>query len=104
METIKYYAHSSATLAYRDEGQGTPVLFVHAFPLGGAMWEPQVSALSAAHRLIVPDLRGFGASSLGATPTSLDQYADDLAALLDDLDLKQVTLGFDVFIYNDVPV
>jgi 3-oxoadipate enol-lactonase len=93
MATTNYYTHDSATLTYQDEGEGPPVLLVHAFPLGGAMWEPQIGALAGANRLIAPDLRGFGSSSLGTTPTSLDQYADDLAGLLDELDLRQVTLG-----------
>ncbi len=52
-------------LAYRDEGDGSPLLLIHAFPLSGAMWQPQISALSEHYRIIAPDLRGFGASTLG---------------------------------------
>jgi pimeloyl-ACP methyl ester carboxylesterase len=74
-------------LAYRDEGTGRPLLLMHAFPLSGAMWDRQVAALARSYRLIVPDLRGLGASQIVPGTSSLDQYADDLAGLLDQLGL-----------------
>ena len=80
-------------LAYRDEGRGRPLLLVHAFPLSGAMWEHQIAALSGTYRVIVPDLRGFGASPAVPGTNSLDQYADDLAGLLDQLGLEHVSVG-----------
>ncbi|NOK57825.1 MAG: alpha/beta fold hydrolase [Chloroflexi bacterium AL-W] len=80
-------------LAYRDEGQGTPLVLIHAFPLSHAMWEPQIADLSSNLRLIVPDLRGFGASELGEIPTSMEQYADDIGALLDSLGIARVALA-----------
>jgi 3-oxoadipate enol-lactonase len=82
-------------LAYRDEGAGRPLLLIHAFPLSGAMWNPQLAALSPSYRVIVPDLRGFGASQIVPGGASLDQYADDLAGLLDQLGLRSepVALG-----------
>ncbi len=79
-------------MAYSDVGSGSPVLFLHAFPLSGAMWQSQVEALRGSHHLIVPDLRGFGATDAPPGPYSMDQQADDLAALLDHLGLEQVTL------------
>ncbi|HEU4325912.1 MAG TPA: alpha/beta fold hydrolase [Roseiflexaceae bacterium] len=78
---------------YREAGEGTPLLLVHAFPLGSAMWEPQLGALSGLGRVIAPDLRGFGETPLGETPAALEQYADDLAALLDELGVAQTALG-----------
>jgi pimeloyl-ACP methyl ester carboxylesterase len=81
------------TLHYTDQGQGTPVLLAHAFPLAGRMWQHQIDALAGDYRLIVPDLRGFGASDAPAGPYRMEQYADDLAALLDALSLPQVVLG-----------
>jgi 3-oxoadipate enol-lactonase len=80
-------------MGYRDEGDGVPLVLVHGFPLSGAMWQPQISALSARYRVIAPDLRGFGASTFGEGVDSLDQYADDLLALLDHLDVRQVALA-----------
>jgi pimeloyl-ACP methyl ester carboxylesterase len=81
------------TISYRDEGTGKPLLLVHAFPLSSAMWERQVAALSPRNRVIAPDLRGFGASASGSGAASLDQHADDLAALLDHLKLDRVTVA-----------
>jgi 3-oxoadipate enol-lactonase len=80
-------------LAYRDEGRGRPLLLIHAFPLSGAMWERQIEALSGAYRLIIPDLRGFGASPSVPGTASLDQYADDLAGLLDQLGLEHISVA-----------
>jgi 3-oxoadipate enol-lactonase len=71
-------------LSYDDIGSGPPIVFVHAFPLDRSMWAPQVGALVPQGRCIAPDLRGFGAST-AAPPYSMDQYADDVAALLDTL-------------------
>ncbi|HEU4564081.1 MAG TPA: alpha/beta fold hydrolase [Gemmatimonadaceae bacterium] len=81
-------AIDSIHLAYDDQGTGPPVLFVHAFPLDRRMWAAQLNALGAAYRCIVPDLRGFGQSDV-AGPFSMERYADDLAALLDALWVRQ---------------
>jgi pimeloyl-ACP methyl ester carboxylesterase len=74
-------------LAYIDRGAGQPVVLLHGFPLDHTMWSAQIDALSARYRVIAPDLRGFGQSSLGnadpARGITMEQYADDLAALLD---------------------
>src|SRR5919201_3945582 len=72
-------------LAYSDSGDGSPVvLLVHAFPLNRSIWDPQLGPLRARARVIAPDLRGFGASEGGPPgPLTMEQHADDLAALLD---------------------
>src|ERR671928_1262678 len=78
-------------LGYSDTGAGEPVvLLVHGFPLNRSMWDPQLGTLRAAGaRVIAPDLRGFGASEAGPPgPLSMDQHADDLAALLDQLEVQ----------------
>jgi pimeloyl-ACP methyl ester carboxylesterase len=74
-----------------DAGKGEAVLFIHAFPLDGRMWEPQ-SDLARDVRVVIPDLRGFGASVSGSFPQSLDEHADDLARLLDRLQIAKATL------------
>jgi 3-oxoadipate enol-lactonase len=79
--------------AYRDEGAGQPILFIHAFPLHSAIWEHQIAAFSPHHRVIAPDLRGLGASARGSGAASLDQHADDLAALLDHLAIENATVA-----------
>jgi pimeloyl-ACP methyl ester carboxylesterase len=59
------------------------VLFVHGFPLGAWQWEAQAAALAPRFCVLAPDLRGFGSAALGERPPrSIDDYADDLAALL----------------------
>jgi len=79
-------------MAYSDTGEGSPaVLLVHGFPLNRSMWDPQIGRLRAAGwRVIAPDLRGFGASDAGPPgPLTMDQHADDLAALLDALGVPE---------------
>ena len=78
-------------IGYDDIGAGTPVLFAHAFPLNRTMWAPQVSALVERCRCVAADLRGFGDSSV-MPPYSMEQYADDLAHLLDQLHIERVVL------------
>lgn len=72
------------TVSYDDIGSGPPILFLHAFPLDRSMWAPQLGALVRQGRCIAADHRGFGGST-PAPPYSMDQYADDAAALLDAL-------------------
>lgn len=79
-------------LAYTDQGHGMPVVLLHAFPQNRAMWEPQVEALSKTHRIIAPDFRGFGESDAPLWHYTLDQFADDVAGLLDHLAVRQAVL------------
>lgn len=82
-------------LAYSDTGAGSPVaLLVHGFPLNRSMWDPQIGSLRAAGlRVIAPDLRGFGASEAGPPgPLTMEQHADDLAALLSALGVVEPVL------------
>ncbi len=80
-------------LAYREVGSGRPLVLLHAFPLSSAMWLAQREGLSQTCRVITPDQRGFGGSPLGDDSPSLDVAADDVAELLDRLDLDRVVLG-----------
>lgn len=79
-------------LAHGDVGRGLPVVLLHAFPLNRSMWEPQIAALFGECRCIVPDLRGFGDSPQGG-PYTMDRYADDVAALLDALQIEQAVVA-----------
>jgi pimeloyl-ACP methyl ester carboxylesterase len=80
-------------LAYREAGSGQALVLLHAFPLSSAMWLAQREGLAAGCRVITPDQRGFGGSPLGTDAPSLDAAADDVAELLDRLDLPQVVLA-----------
>ena len=84
---MKKVAANGITLAVHDEGNGPPILFVHGFPLSHSMWRYQLEAFSADHRVIAPDLRGFGDSDVTEGTVTMDQHADDLAALLDELSI-----------------
>jgi 3-oxoadipate enol-lactonase len=77
---------------YRDEGYGTPVIFIHAFPLNQTMWDEQLAALKNHCRAITLDLRGFGNSDVPAGPYSMDQMASDVRALMSALDIDRATL------------
>ena len=79
-------------LAHADIGRGLPVVLLHAFPLNRTMWEPQIAALFGECRCIVPDLRGFG-NSPKSGPYSMDRHADDVATLLDALQIEQAVIG-----------
>lgn len=83
----------SLEISYDDIGAGgdVPLLFTHAFPLNRTMWAPQVGALVERCRCVAADLRGFGNSSV-RPPYSMEQYADDLAHLLDQLHIDKVVL------------
>jgi pimeloyl-ACP methyl ester carboxylesterase len=72
-------------LAVVERGAGMPLLLVHGFPLDHSMWNAQIDALSRQWRVIAPDLRGFGASQVSPGTVTMEQMADDLAALLDAL-------------------
>jgi len=75
-------------LAHEEAGSGRPVILLHAFPLSRAMFADQVAGLADQARVIAPDLRGFGESQPGADEPSLDLMADDVAGLLDRLEVE----------------
>jgi len=72
-------------VAYTDEGKGIPLLFVHGFPFARGIWSRQVAAFKANHRVLAPDLRGFGESQGTPGKVAMRTYADDLYALLQGL-------------------
>ena len=78
-------------LAYDEAGSGTPLLLVHGWPLDRTMWEGQLGGLGTYARVLAPDLRGFGDSSV-RPPYTVDQYADDLVAFLDALGLARAVV------------
>lgn len=76
-----------------ETGRGRPVVLLHAFPLNASMWMPQREAIGTTHRVITPDQRGFGGTHLGHDEPSLDEVADDIAAMLDGRKIDRVVLG-----------
>ena len=86
---MKTQTVNAVELAFVDQGAGSPVVLLHGFPLDHRMWNAQIDALSERHRVIAPDLRGFGRSGVTDGPVSMEQFADDLAALLDALEVSE---------------
>jgi non-heme chloroperoxidase len=75
---------------YKDWGSGQPVVFSHGWPLSGDAWEDQMMFLgSRGYRCIAHDRRGHGRSSQPWSGNEMDTFADDLAALVETLDLKK---------------
>lgn len=72
-----------------DEGRGNPLVFLHGFPLSHAMWDGQRRAFRRTQRVLIPDLRGFGRSVSSDDVVSMDQFADDIAALLTAVGVTQ---------------
>lgn len=83
-------------LYYKDWGAGQPIVFSHGWPLNSDSWESQMFHLANnGFRVIAHDRRGHGRSSQPWTGNDMDHYADDLAQLIEALDLKNAILvGF----------
>jgi pimeloyl-ACP methyl ester carboxylesterase len=91
MSTI---SRSGITIGYDDEGSGAPLVLIHGHPFDRSMWRPQVEQFSAAGwRVIVPDLRGYGETTVVPGITTLDVFARDIAGLLDSLGVGSCVLG-----------
>jgi pimeloyl-ACP methyl ester carboxylesterase len=87
---------TSIDLYYEDHGSGKPVVLIHGYPLNGASWERQTTALLAAgYRVITYDRRGFGKSSQPTTGYDYDTFAEDLRNVVTKLELRDFALvGF----------
>jgi len=91
---VSYFSAPDGTeLFYRDYGIGSPVVFVHSMLMSSDMWQHQMLHLvEHGHRAVAYDRRGHGRSDDPGTGYEFDTLADDLAALLDRLELTGVTL------------
>ena len=96
----RQYLHlDSRTLAYFDSAPAKPhsnvLVLIHAFPLGAAMWEGQLKTTPAGWRVIAPDLRGFGGSTLAHPDDEplMEDYARDVADLLRELHVSSAVIG-----------
>ncbi len=89
-------ASDGAQIFYKDWGDGPPVLFSHGWPLNADSWEAQMLHLaSSGFRCVAHDRRGHGRSSQTWHGNEMNTYADDLAAVIDALDLRDAILvGF----------
>ncbi|MFL6333305.1 MAG: alpha/beta fold hydrolase [Pyrinomonadaceae bacterium] len=81
------------TNCYDDSGgSGAALVLLHGFPFDRSMWRGQAEALGGEFRVVAPDLRGSGETPLGDTLT-IEGMAEDVAALLDELNLGRVVVG-----------
>jgi len=75
-------------LAFADQGPGPVVVLLHGFPLSRAMWQEQLSGIGSTYRVIAPDLRGHGESPVPEGVYTMDAMADDVAELLETLEIS----------------
>jgi 3-oxoadipate enol-lactonase len=77
---------------YEDRGQGLPVVFLHGYPLSGAIWQPVFELLDGSYRLIAPDLRGHGSTQAPPGVYSMELIASDVTALMDILGIEKAVM------------
>ena len=99
IDDMKNFTINDTSLAVNDIGQGFPVLFIHGFPFDHTIWNRTFDTLGHLPyrnlRMIAPDLRGFGSSPLSneTDATTMEQFADDLHALLQKAEVtKKIVL------------
>jgi len=91
MNTIN--SKDDTQIYYKDWGQGPVVTFSHGWPLNADVWDVQMLFLAQhGFRVVAHDRRGHGRSEQASTGNDMNGYADDLAALIETLDLRNVTL------------
>lgn len=83
-----------ARLPYTDVGSGIPLVLVHGHPFDRSMWQPQLDYFGdRGFRVIAPDLRGYGEATVAGRPIAFGEFAHDIAALLQALELERAVLG-----------
>jgi 3-oxoadipate enol-lactonase len=83
---------NGVTLAYRDEGTGSPLVLIHGFCGSSAYWHKVMSELAKQYRVIAPDLRGHGGSAVPDETYTMERMADDLAQLLEELAIPRAAM------------
>jgi pimeloyl-ACP methyl ester carboxylesterase len=80
-------------LAYERRGKGTPLVLLHGYPLDHHLWDAVAPLLEGSFDLILPDLRGFGESSTVDSFYAMEDFAADIAGLLDELDIQKTAIA-----------
>jgi 3-oxoadipate enol-lactonase len=79
-------------LAYERRGRGAPLVLLHGFPLDHHLWDEVAPLLEDTFDIILPDLRGFGNSTMLDVPQGIDDYATDIASLLGHLNIQKAAI------------
>ena len=90
MEKVKV---NGIKIAYVRKGTGKPLVLVHGYPLDHTIWNEVVPFLESDFDIILPDLRGFGASYLVEGQYKITDMAADIAGLLDQLDIEKAVIA-----------
>ncbi len=80
-------------LAYDRRGKGTPLVLLHGYPLDHHLWDEIAPLLEDTFDLILPDLRGFGESSTVDSFYAMEDFAADIASLLDQLGIQETAIA-----------
>jgi pimeloyl-ACP methyl ester carboxylesterase len=80
------------SLAYDRRGKGTPLVLIHGFPFDHTTWDGTVALLEDAFDVILPDLRGFGQSTVVNETYTIDDMASDVAGLLEQLGIEKAAV------------
>lgn len=83
---------ADADIFYWTLGDGPPVVLLHPFPVHHEFWLPVAEALASRYRLILPDLRGHGESDVGEGAATMEKYAADVRAVMDDADVGRAPM------------
>lgn len=79
-------------LAYDRRGKGTPLVLLHGYPLDHHLWDDVLPLLEDTFDVILPDLRGFGESTIADSSPTMGDYASDIAGLLDYLGIQKTAI------------
>ena len=80
-------------LAFERRGTGSPLVLLHGYPLDHHLWDDVAPLLTDTFELILPDLRGFGESSTVDSFYTMEDFASDIAALLDQLEIQKTAIA-----------
>jgi pimeloyl-ACP methyl ester carboxylesterase len=89
---MKTFTHGRISMAYRDEGEGPAVVFIHNGGTSSTIWRHQIDDLSSDHRTIAVDLPGFGASPIPRPAATLDELVESVGELIRSEELAPALL------------
>ncbi len=81
-----------AEIVYWTLGDGPPIILLHPFPANHDFWIPVAETLATRYRVILPDLRGHGQSTVGEGPAAMPKHAADITRVMDDADIGRAPL------------